>query len=695
VCRKTEGDSPSEKFWYRCPIEDDKSDYAAFRKDLQEPCPSVFLADLATPIELEFVLKIPVATVVGDLFFEMLDRAGDIENLDRATVPTDEIVLMTALAQTVVRGSTMKPDSTYNPVLLQPRDQPVDRSGIAIGGEMRVLRNLLKSHGLLGSQKNRETRFQCLGFSQSCRGTSCEQFFDFEHRCSHISLQLSLAAFVLQACRTAVSCFFISQMVTLSMISKLPVLLIGFGFGFASATERPNIVLLLTDDQTVYSLGCYGNEDVKTPHIDQLAADGMVFDHHYNTTAICMASRATIFTGLFEYRHGCNFGRGPILRETWEKSYPVLLRRAGYRTAIAGKIGIEVAETLDSKGTLPIDDFDVWGAGPGQTSYSTAKNPSMAKYSKKYPHSTLSYGAFGRDFILESAATDSPFCLSISFKAPHMPATPDPRFDDVYARKTFRKPDNFGRKLGEHFSEQSRQGRQYARFHDWGYADRYDEVMAIYHQQVHAIDVAVGMIRKSLEEANVADETFIVFTSDNGFLCGSHGYGSKVLPYEESSKAPLILYRPGHDNSGKNLRSSSLTGNVDLHPTLLELAGIPIPQGIDGLSLLPLYDQPTRPIREHLPLINVWGPEAVHSLSIVTKDWKFVRWPYNQKGFQPTEELFFLREDPLELKNEILNPEHNSALEQKRKRYIDEIETWSREGVPFRGYPSEAEKFRP
>ena len=352
------------------------------------------------------------------------------------------------------------------------------------------------------------------------------------------------------------------------------------------AADRPNLVFLFTDDQTFYSLGCYGNEDVETPHIDQLAAEGMAFDAHYDSTAICMASRASVITGLYEYRHACNFDSGDLLRSYWEKSYPILLRAAGYRTAIAGKVGFLVTDEAGKKGVLPKEDFDAWGGGPGQTSYTTKKNESIRHYADEYPHSTLAYGAFGRDFIRESAEAGQPFCLSISFKAPHKPATPDPRFDGVYRGKTFQKPENYGREHGEHFSLQSRQGRQYARFHEWGYADRYDEVMAIYHQQVHAVDVAVGMIREALEGAGVAENTVVIFTSDNGFLCGSHGYGSKVLPYEEASRVPLVMYLPGHENSGKGLRSAALTTNADVAPTLLDLAGVRKPEEMTGVSLL-------------------------------------------------------------------------------------------------------------
>ncbi|MBT3637680.1 MAG: sulfatase-like hydrolase/transferase, partial [Opitutae bacterium] len=151
--------------------------------------------------------------------------------------------------------------------------------------------------------------------------------------------------------------------------------------------KRPNIIFLFTDDQSSYSLGCYGNKDVKTPHIDSLSSSGMTFDHHYDTTAICMASRVNVMTGLYEYRHGCNFDHGPLTEKLWKTSYPIRLRKAGYLTAFAGKFGFDVRKgTGKGQKYLPVEDFDKWGGGPGQTNYATAKNPSMKAYAKKYPH---------------------------------------------------------------------------------------------------------------------------------------------------------------------------------------------------------------------------------------------------------------------------------------------------------------------
>lgn len=454
----------------------------------------------------------------------------------------------------------------------------------------------------------------------------------------------------------------------------------------ASAAGRPNLIFLMADDQSTYSLGCYGTPDVKTPHLDQLSRDGITFDNHYDTTAICMASRASVMTGLLEYRHGCNFDHGPLLRKHWRASYPALLREAGYRTGFAGKFGFVVADRAGDAGSLPADEFDRWGGGPGQTFYATKKNPSMVAYAERYPHSTLAYGAFACDFIRQSADDTRPFCLSISFKAPHRPATPDPQFDAIYRGHSFTKPANFGRQNGRHLAPQSRLGRQYERFHSWHYSDDYDRVMATYHQQIYAIDVAVGRIRQALDAAGVADDTVILYTSDNGFMCGAHGYGSKVLPYEEASRVPLLYFDPRLPKPQRGLRCDALTGNIDIAPTLLRLAGLAAPEGIDGRSLTTLVGNPEAAIHTALPLINVWGPRPVHSLAIVTRDWKYIYWPYNGQGYHPVEELYHTAVDPLELENQLANPNAESTLRQLRRRYDEQVTTWQQNAVAYHNY---------
>ena len=449
----------------------------------------------------------------------------------------------------------------------------------------------------------------------------------------------------------------------------------------AADNPRPNIVFLFADDQNTASIGIYGNPDVQTPHMDQLGRDGVVFDRHYNTTAICMASRANVMTGLYEYRTGTNFSHGDMKPEVWAASYPVLLREAGYFTAFAGKFGFKV----EGRG-LCEGDFDMWGGGPGQTHYETKKNPSIAHYAEAYPHATRAYGAFGRDVIGSAVSQGKPFCLSISYKAPHRPVRPDPAYDDVYAGKTFTKPANYGRDAGAHMAPQSKQGRQYDRFESWGYADRYDRVMAKYYQQVYAIDVSLKMIRDELKAQGVEGNTVIIYTSDNGFICGAHGYGSKVLPMEESSRAPLMIYdpRPGHAQHGR--RSGVLTANIDMAPTILELAGVPVPEGIDGVSLLPVLEAPDRPVREQVALMNTWGSVPTQSLSCVSRGWKYTYWWYGDDTMQPTEELYNLIADPLELVNQAQAPDAGPKLAEMRERYDTELKKWDDLAVPYNNY---------
>ena len=214
---------------------------------------------------------------------------------------------------------------------------------------------------------------------------------------------------------------------------------------------KPNIVFLFSDDQTARAVGCYGNQDVITPNLDQLARDGVRFTNHYNTTSICMASRCSVLTGLYEYRHGCNFEHGDLERRFIEQSYPVLLRQAGYFTGFAGKIGF-VLQGEKFEALAPL--FDEWAGGPGQTFYETAKNEGIAKYAAQYPHCSRAYGAWAQDFLKAAKQSGKPFCLSISFKAPHLPSTPDPIDLKLYEGKTFTRPPNYGVENAKHLSPQ-------------------------------------------------------------------------------------------------------------------------------------------------------------------------------------------------------------------------------------------------
>lgn len=457
------------------------------------------------------------------------------------------------------------------------------------------------------------------------------------------------------------------------------------------AVERPNFVFLFTDDQSYKAMGCMGNTEIHTPNMDALGEQGFIFDRHYNTTAICMASRATVMTGMLEYKHGCNFQHGSMTQAIFQKSFPVLLREAGYYTGFAGKFGFPVTETAvpssshDSYDVLPVDSFDSWAGGVNQTDYETAKNEYIKQYAAEYPHCTRAYGAWASDFMKEAKATGKSFSMSLFFKAPHLPFKPDPFFDHLYEGKTFSKPDNFGRESGAHLAEQAKQGRQYLSYQKkYGYFTKYDEVKRGYYQLISGVDYAIGMIRASLEEQGLADNTVIILTSDNGYSEGAHGFSGKCLPYEEPSRAPMVIFDPRNPGQGKHIKA--VTAGLDVPPTLLGMAGLDVPDYMDGENLQPLLAGEKERVRETLPLMQLFGSAPTLSLAVVSEDWKYIYWAYEGDGMVASEELFNPSRDASEMKNLAANPEYSEQLGTMRKAYDVQITLWKQNALDFNDY---------
>ncbi len=471
------------------------------------------------------------------------------------------------------------------------------------------------------------------------------------------------------------------------------IILAGLGLLSISCSKKksPNIIFLLTDDQTYTSLGCYGNTQVKTPNMDKLAEEGVLFNNQYATTSICMASRAILMTGMYEYKTGCNFMHGSLTRDKFNLSYPNLLQKAGYRTGFAGKFGFAVTEEPDSNDNCdtydrePVADFDWWGGGIGQTSYRTGENKYIAKYADKYPHSTRAYGAAASDFIKESVKMDKPFCLSISFKAPHKPFTPDPVFDTVYQNTVFSPPADYGREAGSHLATQAKLGRNYLKmFEEWN-RENYQETATKYYQLVYGVDYAIGMIRKELKERGIDDNTVIILTSDNGYFCGSHGFAGKELPYEKGAKTPLIIYDPRNPVIKNQSPVNSLTGTIDIAPTILDLAGVEIPPDMDGVSLVPILKNPGAKVRDELSIVQSYGSAPTLVLSVVTQNWKYIYWFFGE-NIKPSEELFNLKNDPFEMQN--LASANEEKTGEMRKLYDATVEKWKKDAVPY-GYYQE------
>ncbi|WP_010585582.1 sulfatase family protein [Schlesneria paludicola] len=451
---------------------------------------------------------------------------------------------------------------------------------------------------------------------------------------------------------------------------------------------RPNIVFLMTDDQAAGAVGCYGNREIITPHLDNLARDGVRFSNHYATTSICTASRCSVLTGLYEYRHGCNFDHGDLRRQFFAASYPAKLRASGYYTGFAGKIGFE----LKGEPFAALQqEFDEWAAGPGQTEYETIKNQSLAKYASQYPHCTRAYAAWAKDFLKAAKQTGRPFCMNISFKAPHLPFRPDPIDSQLYEHKTkFARHPNDGVENGRHLSPQALTSRAAKEYRQW--ITNFDETCKSYYALISGVDAAVGMIREALEQEGFAENTVIIFTSDNGYNCGAHGFGDKVLPYEEASRIPLIIYDPRRPKLQTNHVCAALTANVDMAPTILALAHVPSPSDIDGINLAPLLGNPDGNVRDVLPLFSFWGIPSAQSMAIVTPEWKYIYWYYGDQ-MQPTEELFHLTHDRLEMANLASSPQHTNLRTSLRLAYDAELVALRTKVVPDHGYPKYGKLF--
>jgi len=436
-----------------------------------------------------------------------------------------------------------------------------------------------------------------------------------------------------------------------------------------------------------------GNSEIQTPNIDELAEKGLVFTNYYNTTAICMASRANIMTGMYEFKSGCNFTHGPLHEEKFQASYPVLLREAGYRTGFAGKLGFAVLRSgmkensaYHTMDRMPVEDFDWWRGWPGQGYYQTEKNEYMVEYADEYPHVTRALGAASIDFINESLEIGKPFCLSVSFKAPHKPVTPDPEYDDVYKGMDFTEPCNYGVEAAEHLPQQAKSDRQFKRLGKRWKPEVYDVALGKYYQQIYGIDVAVGMIMDEIERLGIEENTIVIFTTDNGYFCGSHGFGGKVMPYEEGARSPLIIVDPSSKSAGKQLRSDALTGNIDMAPTILEMAGLDVPDEMDGVSLIPLLKDPEASVKDHQLFIQAWGEDAAQSMSVVKDNYKYIYWYYGE-GMDPAEELYDLDDECLEMKNLATGEDMQGKLVEMRTIYDDYLEKWKSECVDGNNYP--------
>lgn len=428
--------------------------------------------------------------------------------------------------------------------------------------------------------------------------------------------------------------------------------------GCQRTKKCPNIIFLLTDDQRRDAMGCMGNPIIQTPNMDRMAQHGVLFSNAFVTTAICGASRASILTGQYERRHG-NIGFGDLSDEANAKTYPLLLKRAGYRIGFVGKYGV---------GNPPVDLYDYWQAMSEQPDYEhTDENGN-------YKHYTRICGENAREF-LQGCTGDQPFCLSVSFKAPHVQdGDPrqfiyDPAYKDLYNDVEIPLPKTaddryFYGAFPEFFTKNNEARRRWQiRFST---PEKYQESVKGYYRLIYGVDVVIGEIREELERLGLADNTIIVLMGDNGFYLGEHGMAGKWYGHEESIRVPLVIYDPRLPAKLKGQKRTEFALNVDIAPTLLDMAGAAIPETMQGKSLKPLVSGKSPAWRDEFFYEHRFQFSAIpKSEGVVTKRYKYLRYIESEPMF---EELYDLKTDPHEEHNLARDPNCQDLLEDMRKK---------------------------
>jgi arylsulfatase A-like enzyme len=425
--------------------------------------------------------------------------------------------------------------------------------------------------------------------------------------------------------------------------------------GIALAADRPNFVLILTDDQRYDLLGCNGNELIKTPNIDNLARDGVRFTNGYVTSAICTPSRVSILLSQYERKHGVNFNSGTsVAPEAWEQSYPVVMRQNGYYAGYIGKNHSPIGEGGYESGLIE-GSFDYWYAAHGHLRFYPKQLHKIFRGAKSDTQvEILNEGMEdffsnerrleGAVHFLESLPEDKPFCLSICFNLPHGAGTgtmkmldSDPEmYKSLYRDIDIPLPRNYTAKADIrspklpaeiHFAHERQSGYDYVD-NEKDLKERIIREM----QTVSGIDALVGNLREKLEEMGLDKNTIIIFTSDHGLFHGEFGLGGKALCYQVTTHVPYIIYNPMLPRKARGRVSDELVQTIDIAPTLLDFAGIPEPGSFQGKSIRDILEGRDSPVREYLFTENLWSTQFGNPRceSVQNKEWKYIRYYENR-----------------------------------------------------------------
>ncbi|MEM7385849.1 MAG: sulfatase, partial [Verrucomicrobiota bacterium] len=422
----------------------------------------------------------------------------------------------------------------------------------------------------------------------------------------------------------------------------------------ADAAQR-NIVFILTDDHRRDALGVAGHPWLETPHLDNLAANGVYFPQAMVTTSLCSPSRASILTGLFAHNHRLIDNYNPVPENL--VFFPQYLQKGGYETAFIGKW--HMGDVDD-----PQRGFDHWAAFKGQGTYwpdghGTIREVPQTSYEgfningKRVPQKgyiTDELTEYALDWLRTKTGATKPWFLYLSHKAVHADFVPADRHLKRYEDKPFPEPPTMANTEAQYADKPQWLKNQRNSRHgvEFGYNMPDFDVSVFYRRYCEAllaVDDGVGRIMELLKKTGQLEKTLVIYMGDNGFQFGEQGLIDKRTAYEASIRVPLILHCP--EMLGKGRKVSQPVANIDIGPTLLEVGGLKAPPTMDGESFLSLARGKTTGWREHSLYEYYWEQNYPHTPTLhalVGERYKYIRY----HGLWDVNELYDLAEDPHE-----------------------------------------------
>ncbi len=447
------------------------------------------------------------------------------------------------------------------------------------------------------------------------------------------------------------------------------------GLSFAAqGGKRPNILYIMTDDHATHALSCYGSTINKTPNLDRIAHEGMRFTNAFVTNSLCGPSRATLLTGKYSHANGM-MNNGQQFDGT-QQTFPKILQQAGYKTGIVGKWHLSSDPT----------GFDYWNILPGQGLY---HNPVLIEMGEKKVHQgyvTDIVTDLSMEFIKKNQ--NQPFCLLYHHKAPHRGWEPDAKHADMFKDKDIPEPKTFHDDYANRASAAAHADMRIANMPDYVKEHKpgmspeeikkynYQRYIKDYLRVIASVDDNVGRMLDFLKSIGQLDNTVIIYTSDNGFFLGDHGWFDKRFMYEESLHVPLLVRYPAEIKPGSVCDEFVI--NCDNAPTILDFCGLPTPPDMHGRSFRPLLRGEKPADWRTSVYYHYYEYPAAHRVrphcGVRTKDYKLIHY-YTLDEW----ELFDLKKDPDELKSVYADPayadvvkEMKAELERLRTYYKDD-----------------------